>query len=289
MTVKIDTSIVSIGQHVAFDIVLSTPKLNPTISPKKIDIYPEYGQSSLETLMKDIGSMDVALTFGVDGRARNIALWAHRSVLAQQPGLAMLISKLKSVEGSRIQSHHVYDYSLEGYCSLIRFLYTGKILLQVNLDDFAIGCPPNKPFSRPNRPFSLACNEQRTLENFFSLSLSADADVGLKTEAAAAHRLMRATTFSELFLLADCYEDLKDEVLQYVSEHLDTMYSDGEDPFEKYKDHPESHTLLASALKMRYMDHSQNHSQTICDYDEDEMYQTAEMNVSMAKQGRKFF
>lgn len=236
--------------------------------------------------------MDVALTFGLNGGARNIALWAHRSVLSQQPGLAKLISKLRSVEGSLtdsavasgIQSHHVHEYSLEGYCGLIRFLYTGTVELKVDLDDFAIGFPPNKPFS-------IACKERPDLDDLFLSAASTGSDAVFKGE----------TSFSELFLLADCYEvgdlrahcrfrilqsmtirnsldilfgfayrfeDLKDEVLQYVSGNLNTMYSAGEDPFNKYQDHPERHTLLAEALKMRYMGHSHRHC-SIDDSDEE--------------------
>lgn len=221
--------------------------------------------------------MDVALTFGLNGGARNIALWAHRSVLSQQPGLSKLINKLRSVEGSLtdsavasgIQSHHVHEYSLEGYCGLIRFLYTGTVELKVDLDDFAIGFPPNKPFS-------IACKERPDIDDLFLSAASTSTDAVLKGE----------TSFSELFLLADCYEvgdlrahcriqilhsmtvrnsldilfgfayrfeDLKDEVLHYVSNNLNTMYGAGEDPFDKYQDHPERHALLAEALKMRYM------------------------------------
>ncbi|KAI9241235.1 MAG: hypothetical protein BYD32DRAFT_484251 [Podila humilis] len=293
-TVKIDASVVTTDQCVTFDIVLST-KSNSRAYPKKDNIYPHHGLDTLGTLMKDIGSMDVALTFGLNGGARNIALWAHRSVLSQQPGLAKLISKLRSVEGSLtdsavasgIQSHHVHEYSLEGYCGLIHFLYTGTVELKVDLDDFAIGFPPNKPFS-------IACKERPNLDELFLSPASTGSDAVFKGE----------TSFSELFLLADCYEvgdlrahcriqilqsmtvrnsldilfgfayrfeDLKDEVLQYVSSNINTMYSAGEDPFNKYQDHPERHTLLAEALKMRYMGHPQ--SNCSIDSDEDEKHE----------------
>ncbi|KAG0088036.1 hypothetical protein BGZ92_006692 [Podila epicladia] len=217
-------------------------------------------------LMKDIKTMDVALTFGLYGGARNIALWAHRSVIEQEPGLARLLSKLKNVEGLSagsqndfgIQSYHVTEYSLDAYCCLIRFLYSGKIEVQVVLSDFAIGSPPSKPFST-------ACKEHTTTESTLSKE--------------------RSTTFGEVFQLADCYEvqdlrgycrariiesmdeanamsvlfgfayrfeDLKIVVLKFVVDHLDKMYAGEKDPFEEYKDHPERSTLLADMLKLKF-------------------------------------
>ncbi|KAF9329648.1 hypothetical protein BG006_007292 [Podila minutissima] len=236
-------------------------------------------------LMKDVKTMDVALTFGIYGGARNIALWAHRSVLRQEPGLARLLSKLKDVEGPStgsqadfvVQSYHVTEYSLEAYCCLVRFLYSGKIEVQVVLNDFAIGSPPSKPFS-------IACKERIGVEGLFP-STDIDNLDPLVTTTVATLSNERSTTFGELFQLADCYEvkdlrgycrariiesmdasnamsilfgfayrfeDLKSVVLKFVVDHLDKMYAGEKDPFEEYKDHPERSTLLADMLKLKF-------------------------------------
>lgn len=244
-------------------------------------------QSVMSLLLKDIKTMDMALTFGINGGARNVALWAHRAVLNSQPGFAKLISKLKDVEGYStdsamvcgIQSYHVTEYSLETYCCLIRFLYTNKVELKVNLEDFAIGCPPSKPCS-------IACKERPDVEGLFSLAPSTDTGAVSDVEGVTTRLLTRTATVGELFQLADCYqvqdlraycrtriigsmdlsnaleilfefayrfEDLKYVVLKYVAENLDTIYAgDDEDPFEKYKNHPEQHTLLAKALRQKF-------------------------------------
>lgn len=118
-------------------------------------------------MMKSISTMDMAFTFGVQDGVRNVGLWAQQDVFAQQPVLAALIRKLKAVEGSSsdselvagIKSHHVTEYSLESYCVLIRFMYCGVIDLNVDLIDFAIGFPPNKPFS-------LSCKNRPDIELF---------------------------------------------------------------------------------------------------------------------------
>lgn len=185
-----------------------------------------------------------------------------------------MIDKLKVIEDSSAQSvitagamsYHVTEYSLESYCSLIRFLYTGIIDLQVDLNDFAIGALPTKPYS-------LASKERPAVEGLFTSTPSPGSDAGTDVNATKAWPLVRATTPSEPFRLSDCYqlqdlrahcrtqilgdmnvsnaldvlfgfancsEDSKNVVLNFVAENLDKIFGedDDEDPFEKYKDHP---------------------------------------------------
>ncbi|KAF9385842.1 hypothetical protein CPB97_004417 [Podila verticillata] len=256
---QIRASDVLLGDRIVFDVLLS-----PVLDLER-GMMAHMGV--LGVLMKDIGTTDVAFTFGVKGRPCNIALWVHRSIIAQQPGLSKLIAKLKEIEVSStdstaivgVQSHHVTDFSLAAYCRLIRFLYTTEIALEVDLDDFAIGYPPI-------RPFSLACKRRPDTDRLVPV-------------------LGRGAILRELFQLADCYQvqhlrefcrfqildsmgeenaldilfgyayryqDLKEEVLEYVASQLDRMFSGAEDPFEKFNSHPERHTLLAEALRIRF-------------------------------------
>ncbi|KAG0339856.1 hypothetical protein BG000_001199 [Podila horticola] len=237
--------------------------------PAVCPIHPHHTKV-VTRMMKNIETMDMAFTFGVHGGARNVGLWVHQEILAQQPALASLIDKLKIVEGSPtdsnvvagIKSHHVTDYSLETYCCLVRFVYTGEINLYVNLNDFAIGCPPNKPIS-------IACKNRPAIEGLFSTTdtiTSSDSTHRVQSSTSA-----RASSYGELFQLADCfdvkalrdhcrskiisslesanaletlfgyahrYEDLKNEVLDVVIESLDKIFIGDHDPFEPYADHP---------------------------------------------------
>ncbi|KAG0031331.1 hypothetical protein BGZ82_007034 [Podila clonocystis] len=202
---------------------------------------------TMASLMKDIKTMDVALTFGVNA-------------------------------DSGVQSYHVTEYSLEAYCSLIRFLYSGKIIIHVDLNDFAIGSPPNKPFST-------VCKERPAVDELFSSTASTDSDRTPGTGEAATLCHGPSTTLGEVFQLADCYQvqdlrekcraqiiesmnetnsisilfeyayrfqDLKSAVLMYILGHLDKMYADDRDPFDDYKDHPERFTLVTEILKAKF-------------------------------------
>ncbi|KAF9385841.1 hypothetical protein CPB97_004416 [Podila verticillata] len=285
ITFRISTSDVAISDKVVFKVIFSTS--DDTKRDSKLSEQPSRrSEGTMAALMKDIGTMDVALTFGLNGRGRNVALWAHQSVLAQEPGLAKLIRKLKAVEGSstdlavvpKVQSYHVTEYSLEAYCCFIRFLYSGEVEIEVDLDDFAIGYPPNKPFS-------VHCNERPTLEELFPSGSSISTDPHSGKNQTVTNSLVRWATFSEVFQLADCYEvgdlrlhcrdriigclsvsnslsvlfgfgyrfeDIKIELLKYVVDNLDKMYATCEDPFEDFKDHPHRPTLLAEILKIKF-------------------------------------
>ncbi|KAG0339859.1 hypothetical protein BG000_001202 [Podila horticola] len=260
------------GGEYQFTVVLSSfDEKRPCASSPE----PTAQNKVLATMMKNIGTMDMAITFGINGGVRN--------VLAQQAALASLIEKLNVVEGSPsdsavvagIKSHHVTDYSLETYCCLVRFLYTGEINLNVELDDFAIGSPPNKPFS-------LSCKERPTLDGLVFTIEPTTSDPNLKAVNEPA--LARSSSYNELFQLADCYaitklrefcrdkviaslgvsnaldvlfsyayryNDLKDEVLSVVAKNMDKLYSSDQDPFEPYAHHPQRHVLLTDALRYK--------------------------------------
>ncbi|KAG0035411.1 hypothetical protein BGZ82_005279 [Podila clonocystis] len=243
------------------------------------------------TMMKNIDTMHMVFTFGIDGSDCNVGLWAHQQILAQQPGLAHLIEKLRVVEGSPsdsvvvagIKSHHVTGYSLETYCCLVRFLFTSEISIDVDLNYFAIGCPPIKPFS-------LQCKERPAVQGLFSVADPPTTESGSDSKTASTPSSIRTSSFGKLFQLADCfsirelrdycrgkiisslesanaveilfsyayrYGDLKNEVLSFVAQNMDKMYSGDEDPFEPYADYPKRHALLTEALrfKLRNLDH----------------------------------
>ncbi|KAF9329649.1 hypothetical protein BG006_007293 [Podila minutissima] len=229
---EIRLSDVSVDKWVVFDVILSTSK-DSVSDLKATERSYTICKSVVMLLMKDIGTMDIALTFGISGRARNGALWAHRSVLEQQSGLAKLISKLKAVEGSwtdsgvaaSVQSYHVTEFSLESYCVLIRYMYTGIIDLEVDLNDSAIGFPPNQPFT-------IACKERPTVKG-----LLVDCSGVQDLRAHCRSRIIASTdvrnVLSILFGYAYRFKDLKSVVLKFVVNHLDKLNAGDMNPFEE--------------------------------------------------------
>ncbi|KAF9302078.1 hypothetical protein BGZ74_005885 [Mortierella antarctica] len=257
---------------VSIDSIFEEPTFEAPIPNEPRPAHDEYElpvtKNYALTLLQDITTMNMAFTFGLNGSARNVALWAHQSVLSLEPSLFSLFNKLKNVDGdpsapeavSGVKTTHVTEYSLDAYCALFRYLYTNEIQLEVDLNDFAIGRPPNKPFSP-------SCKKRPEVDGLFTPTT------------------LRTTTWQELFSVADCYgvvdlrmycfgkivnsltdqnvldvyfelaykyEDMKVIVLEYVFDSMDKLFAADGDPFEAYKDHPEKHSLMIKVMQHKF-------------------------------------
>ncbi|KAG0355368.1 hypothetical protein BG005_005739 [Podila minutissima] len=275
LTASVSMASVQVKQRLDFHVVFSTcPSVDVPWKPRDV------ARTFTPSLLKDIATMNMAFTFGFSGVACNVALWAHQSILSQQSSLAALMSKLPNVESgpstpeavSGVKTAHVTEYSFEAYCALVRYLYTSEINLEIDLNDFAVGCPPVKPFSA-------SCKKLPSVDGLFApaaLPSSSKVPVwGLK----------RNTTWHELFAVANCYDvqdlreycrnkivesitdenaiqilfdfaykydDMKETLLEFVAKNMDKLFGQGKDPFEVYKDHPERYPLLVRALQLKF-------------------------------------
>lgn len=285
--VKVDMTAVQVKERLEFDILLSTCISTVQIlRPKSTVTRLKYVMVSL---MDDIATTNMAFTFGYNGSARNIALWAHQSILKQIPTFHSLISKLKDLEGdssssgalSSVKTAHVTEYSLEAYCALIRYIYCDTIDLHVNLDHFPIGRAPTKPFSP-------SCKERLVIDGPFwptvPLSKRPPSTKPSSDNVNLHHHL--DATWEELFQLADCYQvevlraycqeqivegldsstvldvlfryayrypDLKESVLEFVAGSMTELYAKSKDPFAAYAEHPQRHELMSEALRLVFM------------------------------------
>ncbi|KAG0355365.1 hypothetical protein BG005_005736 [Podila minutissima] len=300
--VRVDMEAVKAGDRLEFDIILSTSKDSKNVSSMPESLMPTTHRI-LATLMKDINTMDIRFTFGSSSGTSRVSLWAHQSVLAHQPALATrLIDKLRDIEGDSpglggkarggIVSTHVTEHTLESYCCLIRYLYTGVINLDVDLSDFAIGYLPSEPFD-------VASKTRMSVKGLFSAastpssrSLASSKDGSkrdptseLSSEVGSPSPNITSTLWKDVFQVADChdvkelrdycrdkiiadlcvsnvpeilfefayrYNDLKEEVLKFLADNIGQMYAGDPDPFSSYGDHPHRHALLAEALRRRY-------------------------------------
>ncbi|KAG0035415.1 hypothetical protein BGZ82_005283 [Podila clonocystis] len=254
---------VQIGDRLEFYILLSMlPTLSQALKPTSKDLEEPRLKYVTSSFMKDIATMNMAFTFGFNGSARNVALWTHQSVLEQQPNLSSLMSKLKDVDGdlsstdaiSGVKTTHVTEYSLESYCALIRYLYCGQVQLEVDLDDFAIGSPPNKPFSPSckNRPIIVTKVPSRRYTTWEELFQIADCYQVSELREYYLDKIVEvldtSTALDVLFRYAYRYPDLKATALQHVANSMTELYSKSKDPFSAYAEHPQRHELMSEAL-----------------------------------------
>ncbi|KAF9114090.1 hypothetical protein BGX27_000143 [Mortierella sp. AM989] len=271
--VSMDLSSVMAAEGFDFDIILSArDKLINT--PSQLNQTHPYYHSIMLTFMRDITTTDLVFTFPIADKPtptssnyeRCIGLFAHQAVLSKQERFAALLSKLADVTITRnlglkdtlpIKMLAIHNFSLESFCCLIRFLYTGAIELEVN------------PIQ-----FSIVSTESRQLLPF-DRTKEAIADSGLNLSG------MKKVSWDELFELADCYgisylreycrqrilssmdnehvigmlfrlgrlyEDLRQPMLEYIANHFEELFEGGADPFSEHVQHHDSHALLVSAL-----------------------------------------
>jgi len=154
-------------------------------------------------------------------------------------------------------------------------MYCGVIDLNVDLNDFAIGFPPNKPFS-------LSCKNRPDIGLFTCSTSSTCAKVEVPLEFDQPVEPGMLAAWSEVFQVADCYqvtelrdhcqdkiisslepanalealfgyahryEDMRDKVLDAVVKNLSEFYMSNTDPFKPYADHPERYKIMTEALR----------------------------------------
>ncbi|KAI9236348.1 MAG: hypothetical protein BYD32DRAFT_462624 [Podila humilis] len=287
LAAKVNMAAVQIKERLEFDILLSTCISTVQIPrPKSAVTRLKYVMASL---MGDIATTNMAFTFGYNGSARNIAIWAHQSILQQIPSFHSLISKLKDFESdpfnsgalSSVKTAHVTEYSLEAYCALIRYIYCDTIDLHINLDHFPIGRAPTKPFS-------ISCKERLVIDGPFWPTVPVSKrppSTRPSPDNVDLHHHLDAT-WEELFQLADCYQvevlraycqeqivdgldsstvldvlfryayrypDLKESVLEFVANSITELYAKSKDPFAAYAEHPHRHELMSEALRLVFM------------------------------------
>ncbi|KAG0098852.1 hypothetical protein BGZ93_010107 [Podila epicladia] len=134
-----------------------------------------------------------------------------------------------------VQSYHVIEFSLESYCRLIRCLYTGTIELKVDLNEFAIGSPPNKPFILPCKGNLLSKDYSIQMPPLVRSSL-------LHIKAAAAILKVHHTSFGELEEFADVHADFPLDKGFYVKSRASGLVLDVDHGFGR------DHTLSGANI-----------------------------------------
>ncbi|KAG0342242.1 hypothetical protein BG000_006161, partial [Podila horticola] len=170
-----------------------------------------------------------------------------------------------------IISTHITENTLESYCCLIRYLYTGVINLDVDLNDLAIGYLPSEPFAVANKTCMSVKGLFSTPSTHSSRSLTSsksgskrDPSSELSSEVGSPGPKVASTLWKDVFQVADChdvkelrdhcrdkiiadlcvsnvleilfefayrYDDLKEEVLKFLADNIGQMYARDPDPF----------------------------------------------------------
>ncbi|KAG0035412.1 hypothetical protein BGZ82_005280 [Podila clonocystis] len=181
--------------------------------------------------------------------------------------------RIRSVQGRQLARTNVQvfendssalatEFPLESYCSLVYFLYKGVITTEVDLRRFAVAFNVH----------GLDHNKYRPSDADLSAISSTSVDTGAKRVTAVKDlfqlasmyevnevreycrdKILASITASNaleiLFEYAYRYSDLKDAIVQYVTDNMDELLLTGQDPFGAYSGHPQRQSILDAVLK----------------------------------------
>ncbi|KAI9236337.1 MAG: hypothetical protein BYD32DRAFT_462612 [Podila humilis] len=84
----------------------------------------------VHAMMREVTTLDFAFVFKHPGSGHMVALWRHQSVLNKT--------------SDRFHSDRVPEYSLVAYCTMVRYIYTGKVHLHIDMREFLISDLPSQ-------------------------------------------------------------------------------------------------------------------------------------------------
>lgn len=274
------------GKKYDFEIVLTTqPALSRVFKmPLTVDSTAEDdvdeskaikagpSQAIMKTLLADRHSVDIQFIFTADKACAHIGFWAHRSILSRYKALEDLIKK--SLKEQVAQEGDVgpltirmEKFALATFTCLVYYLYTGTIKRTVDTSQFA--------FSQQDEAIVMIKDEITggTKDRMVWNPLDADSSWKMKDVTwtdllfiseyfgvkdlrnECLHEVVESIKESnvvELLFEVGCFfEQVKDAGLDYLADNMEAMCNEGKDPFEKYRDHKECHTMMLDAMRYK--------------------------------------
>ncbi|KAF9381449.1 hypothetical protein CPB97_007750 [Podila verticillata] len=102
----------------------------------------------VHSMMRDVTTLDFAFVFKHPESGHMVALWTHQSVLNKTSDRFKQLHHFPKPDGSRtawlysFHSDQVPEYSLVAYCTMVRYIYTGKVHLHNDMREFLISDLP---------------------------------------------------------------------------------------------------------------------------------------------------
>ncbi|KAG0015754.1 hypothetical protein BGZ81_011542 [Podila clonocystis] len=249
--------------RLSFDIVLSTSSID-FATQALWHFFPD-SNATISSLMKDTPSMNTIFSFRLS-TGKWAGLWFHQSVLGKHRYLDGLITKIGLSSSSSFTTTYKAlstEFPLECYCSLVSFLYKGVITTEVDLRRFAVAFnvhgqdhvkyrPSDADLSAIS-PTSVETGAKRVtaVKDLFQLASMYEVN---EVREYCRDKILATITASNaleiLFEYAYRYSDLRDVIVQYVTDNMDELLLTGQDPFGAYSGHPQRQSILDAVLKL---------------------------------------
>ncbi|KAF9437463.1 hypothetical protein BGZ76_000613 [Entomortierella beljakovae] len=257
------------GQY-EFDITLQTVHDLPGNLP---DSKVNYTQA-LGSMITDIYSVDICLLFDSERNYPSVGLWAHRVILSRYEKFNEIIqesiklqatpilsikydaesgSSDSTVTASRADSSNrpvirIRGFSLATISVLLQYIYTGKVVLSVNLNNHVLSSfkaslvVHDEDGMRQETPFDpvstwkfkdVSWHELLEAAKYYGIDSLQD-----ECEKALIQAIKKSTVMDTIFNIGALSSKVKEAALDFIVENMEMLASDN-NPFDAYRDHPD--------------------------------------------------
>ncbi|KAF9437465.1 hypothetical protein BGZ76_000615 [Entomortierella beljakovae] len=266
-----------------FDITLQKGNDFPVVKTNLPDSSINFAQI-MNSLLMDVHSVDVCLLFESEVNYPSIGLWAHRLILSrykkfdelirvaikqQDPPTSKVKTDVESVTSdSTLTSNdgksdrpviRISGFSLATISVLLRYIYTGEIVLRVDLKNHVLSSfkamivtqdEKGEKQEIPINPVSYWKSESVSWEELLeAASYYGVASLQEKSEEAVIETIDESTVMNALFNSGMSSSKVKEAALNFIVENMTEMVTKGDNPFNLFKDHPDCHDYMFEIMR----------------------------------------
>ena len=184
---------------------------------------------------------------------------------AKKPSTSASSAKEETSGMSSILTIQVDKFTLATMCSVLYFIYAGEVQLSIAPSQFAI--------SKAESTLVLHDTQSKTRESVRWDPLSADSawklkdvtwqelglaaefyglgELGTLCEKKVSEMLNESNAIDILFNVGCYAENVKRQAVDYIAEHMGSLFVSENNPFEAFRDHPACHDMLVEVLRVK--------------------------------------
>jgi hypothetical protein len=158
----------------------------------------------------------------------------------------------------------IKGFSLATMCSILYYIYTGEARILVNTDQYAISKAESTLVLHDSMgkaresvrwdPLDVDSSWKLKDVTWEELCLAAEYygldELQTRCEKEVLQLMDKSNVVDILFHVGLHVKEVKTQALKFIAEQMDSLFVDGNDPFESFKDHPKCHEMLVEVMRL---------------------------------------
>ncbi|KAF9437467.1 hypothetical protein BGZ76_000617 [Entomortierella beljakovae] len=273
------------GNKYEFDIIMQNGLDLPVPVPvTKLESDINFTQI-MKSLLMDVYSVDVCLFLDSENNYPNVGIWAHRVILSKykkfdeliqsaikhhDPSIHSVMSDVlsDSSDSTLIASHEsksnnpvvqIKGFSLATVSVLLRYIYTGEIVLSVDLKTHVLSSfkaslvihdadgTTQETQLGPVATWKLkdtTWEELLEAANYLGVT-----ELQKKSEEAVINALEETSVLNTLFITGAFSSKVREAALAFIVKNMSELIVDDKNPFDAYKSHQDCHDYMFEVIR----------------------------------------